>query len=304
MPGIIVPILVVLIAGSFAVLIYRLRQNRIQKELYGRLEVKLGLTPQEARERVEEAAEKSSVVVSEAAGLWRPAQWYSGQFTKGGLYSPYASPLYLAGKLFLVIVMALVPALVLGPSEWGPPERKILYVVGLVMTWFVPDLFLAIHIREWRLGLIRGLPEWLDLHATMVEGGMGFDAALARIVEETQDSKEPIYRELRLVQKEMLMGSDRLSALRRMGARTRLEELEQVVAALVQADRLGAGIISALRAQADMTRNKVWERARENAEKLSTKMLFPIFLGILPMFYVLTLWPLVLRVLDIFRGME
>jgi tight adherence protein C len=112
---------------------------------------------------------------------------------------------------------------------------------------------------------------------------------------ETEESREPIFQEIGMVHREILMGAPRATALRRMADRTRVEEIDQVVVALTHAERLGAGIANALRPQADMIRNRVWEEARARAERLGTKLLFPIFMGSLPFFFVLVVLPLVLR---------
>jgi len=60
------------------------------------------------------------------------------------------------------------------------------------------------------------------------------------------------------------------------------------------------GIVDTLRAQADMMRNKVWEEARERAQKLPVKMLFPMVVGILPSIFLVTVAPSFLKLLGIF----
>ncbi len=294
----------VFLGGAGALLAWRIVAARRQRFLAGRLGIDLAAPALEARRAAGETIEASAGVLSHAAGLSPLGRMYASFLQRAGVPYPRAATIYLAAKLVGVLGVAAAEALVLGPGFWAGGGRLWLFLLSCAGAWFVPDLFLYMHVVDRRNKLRKGLPVWLDLHTTLVEGGMGFDAALARIVSETERSKDPIFRELARTQKELLVGSDRAGALRRMAERIRIEEFEQVVAALVQADRIGAGIVSALRAQGDMIRNKIWEEARAKAEKLPTKLLFPIFLGIMPMFVVLVMLPLALRIVLTIKGIR
>jgi tight adherence protein C len=288
-----------LFACSGVIFVYGYIKGRRTYALARRLDIDLappGL-PGTSEESISETADQ----LVQAAGLRRLRSSYAPLLVRAGVYFPGAPRWFLAGKVF-----ALAAALPFMALVFPAPDSALGYLLRVVgggaVVWFLPDLILRSIADERRARLMRGLPEWLDLHTTLVEGGMGFDAALVRITSETQVSKEPIFQELSFVQKEITMGSDRLVALRRMAQRTQVEELDQVVAALVQADRLGAGIAIALRAQSDMLRNKIWEDARTRAEKLPTKLLFPIVIGFLPMFFALVVFPMLLRIISTLKG--
>lgn len=289
-----------LFASSGLIFLYSFMRGRRAYALARRLDIDLEPPPGSQGSSEESISETAGQVV-QAAGLRRLRHAYAPLLVRAGAYFPGASLWFLAGKVFALAATLPFLALVF-PLQDSGLGFFLRVLGGAAVIWILPDLVLRSIAQDRKDRLMRGLPEWLDLHTTLVEGGMGFDAALLRITSETQLSKEPIFQELAFVQKDINMGADRLVALRRMSSRTQVEELDQVVAALVQADRLGAGIAIALRAQSDMLRNKIWEDARTRAEKLPTKLLFPIVVGFLPMFFALVVFPMALRVITTLRG--
>jgi len=293
--------LLALLVGGFLLGGYFLRQRRRD-----RFQARLGTAPPPRSERGRgdpgEEWGRSAVALTEAVGLARFGGLYGPLLRRAGVTSPWAGFLYSGAKLLAMAGVLPAWTLLSDPGSWLQPGRIGLFAGSILATFLLPDAFLWGQVLERRMKLQHGLPGWLDLHTTLVEAGLGFDAALARIAMETASSKEPIYKELGIVHREILLGSDRVSALRRMAARIRVEEIDQVVSSLAHADRLGAGIVIALRPQADMIRNRIWEEARTKAEKLGTKLLFPIFMGSLPLFFVLIMLPLVLRLVSGLKG--
>ena len=279
---------------------FLLRQRRLER-LRSRLMP--AAPPEPPRMATQEEIGPSAVELTDAAGLTTLGRIYAPLLSRAGVYSPWAGSLYTAAKMASVCILFLTWMWLSDPSTWSGSNLGF-FAGSILATGFLPDLFLWAHIRERRAKLQLGLPDWLDLHTTLVEGGMSFDAALARIVTETEGTKEPIFKEIGMVHREILMGTSRATALRRMADRTRVDEIDQVVTALVNADRLGAGIVNALRPQADMIRNRIWEEARTRAERLGTKLLFPIFVGSLPVFFVLIVLPLILRLIATIKGIQ
>ena len=90
--------------------------------------------------------------------------------------------------------------------------------------------------------------------------------------------------------------------LRNLGARSGVEDLKQVVTALVHGDSQGIGVSQVLRAQAKHVRLRRKQRAEEKAMKGPIKILFPLLFGIFPAIFVLILGPALLRLMDAFSG--
>jgi tight adherence protein C len=106
-----------------------------------------------------------------------------------------------------------------------------------------------------------------------------------------------ISEELAIVNLELKAGKRRAEALRNLADRTAVEDLKKLVAVLIQADRFGTGIAQSLRAHADYMRVQARQIAEEKAAKLGVKLVFPIFFCILPSLFVVTVGPVVMKIM-------
>ncbi len=134
------------------------------------------------------------------------------------------------------------------------------------------------------------LPISLELLATLSEAGLGFDAALARVLDSVAEER-PLAREFRTYQSDLLAGRTRVEALRRLAHRLEVSAVTILVSALVQAEQMGSGIAQALRRQADDLRERRRERANAFAMALPIKRMFPLVICFMPGIFVWTLGP-------------
>ena len=89
-------------------------------------------------------------------------------------------------------------------------------------------------------------------------------------------------------------------ALRQMVDRTGLPEMRSLVSTLDQAIRFGTSITSTLRSYSDEMRETRLQRAQEEAAKVGVKMLIPIAVCMLPAILVITIAPIVLKLMGNF----
>ena len=134
------------------------------------------------------------------------------------------------------------------------------------------------------------LPISLELLATLSEAGLGFDAALSRVLDSVMEDR-PLAREFRTYQSDLLAGRTRVESLRRLARRLEVSSVTILVSALVQAEQLGSGIAQALRRQADDLRDRRRERANAFAMALPIKRMFPLVVCFMPGIFVWTLGP-------------
>ncbi len=178
----------------------------------------------------------------------------------------------------------------------------ILFAVVLVIVlgtigFLLPDFWLGGKVRQRRRNLLRALPDAIDLLSISVEAGLGFDAALGRLVEKTQN--ELAYEFGRVIA-EMRIGVARREALRALAERTGIQELGIFVTAIIQAEQLGASITSVLHVQSNEMRVRRRQRAEVLAHQAPIKMLFPMAFLIFPPMFVVILGPSIPTVAHIF----
>jgi tight adherence protein C len=160
----------------------------------------------------------------------------------------------------------------------------------MIMLSCVPWLIVRKSRRE-RVELVeQDLPLALELLSTLSEAGLGFDAALARILK-TRLAGRPLAEEFRNFQSDLLAGRPRTESLRRFSSRLDVPSISVFTSAMVQAEQLGMGIARVLRLQADDVRARRRERAIAFANALPTKRVIPLVVCFLPGLFVWTLGP-------------
>src|SRR5919197_3235125 len=161
--------------------------------------------------------------------------------------------------------------------------------IGAGMGWFGPDLLLRSKTAARQRAIQKALPDALDLLVISVEAGLGFDAALQRMVEKKDN---PLTREFARVLAEMRVGRSRRDALKDMVARTQVPDLNNFVGAILQAEQLGVSVTKVLTVQAEQMRTIRRQRAEEKAAQLQLKLIFPLAIFIFPALCVVIMGPI------------
>lgn len=162
-------------------------------------------------------------------------------------------------------------------------------VGGAVLGFLAPEFYLRQLIGARQKEIQRSMPDALDLLSISVEAGLGFDAAIARLC---QKSDNALSRELARMLQEMRVGRPRREALKEVIARTEVPDLANFISAVIQADQLGVSVTQVLAVQADQMRTLRRQRAEEQAAQAPLKMLFPMLLFIFPALCVVILGPI------------
>jgi tight adherence protein C len=186
--------------------------------------------------------------------------------------------LVLGGVLFFLMTIS-------GETGWA-------FVFGSVgggFGWFGPDLLLRSKTQARQKQIQRALPDALDLLVISVEAGLGFDAAIQRLVEKRDDA---LATEFARVLAEMRVGRSRRDALRDMVLRTQVSDLNNFVGAILQAEQLGVSVTKVLTVQAEQMRVIRRQRAEEKAAQLQLKMIFPLAIFIFPAICVVIMGPI------------
>jgi tight adherence protein C len=227
---------------------------------------KKNLTPQQR----ESATEKNRrrLLLAGSPNRWTQSDWLGVK-----LFSA------LAGAGIGVVLVALMDATLMPLG----------ILIGGGLGFLLPELWLSRQISVRQKRIMKALPDALDLLVISVEAGLGFDAAMARVV---QKSDNALSHELARVMAEMRVGRPRREALKDMVNRTQVADLSQFVSALIQAEQLGVSVSQVLTVQADQMRVLRRQRAEAEAQQAPLKMLFPMLIFIFPALCLMILGPL------------
>ena len=215
------------------------------------------------------------------------------RFMNAGYRNATAPMLFFATKTVLTFALPglffLYGAMI--ETNLKPHVFLALMVFLAAIGYFLPNVLLAHRIRNRKREIFENFPDAIDLMTVCVEAGLGLDAALARVGEEISLKSPIMGEELHLVNLELRAGNTRDKALRNLALRTGVEEVDMLVAMLVQSDRFGTSVADALRVHSDTLRTKRRLRAEEAAAKIPLKLLFPLIFCIFPSMLLVLLGP-------------
>jgi tight adherence protein C len=161
--------------------------------------------------------------------------------------------------------------------------------IGVAFGWFGPELLLRSKTKARQKRIQRALPDALDLLVITVEAGLGFDAAIQRLVEKRDDA---LSSEFARMLAEMRVGRSRRDALKDLVLRTQVSDLNNFVGAILQAEQLGVSVTKVLTVQAEQMRVVRRQRAEEKAAQLQLKLIFPLAIFIFPALCVVIMGPI------------
>jgi tight adherence protein C len=212
----------------------------------------------------------------------------------------------LVGVKLMFCVFMFVFAFMAKDHVTDNPVLRIVFLVAATgLGYYAPSFYVESLVKKRQSCLRLSLPDALDMLVVAVEAGLGLDQALQYVSREIEASHPELSEELSLVGLEMRAGKRRSESLRNLADRTGEEELRRLVAILIQTDRFGTSMGESLRTHSDFMRLRRKQEAEERAAKVGVKLVFPIFLFILPSMMLVAAGPALLRVFrDLFPMMQ
>ena len=211
---------------------------------------------------------------------------------------------------FVVIFARLVLPLVFGTTmivgvyvlgwfdDWGALKRYGIVAGSLIGSYKAPDFFLKNKIDKRSAAIRKGLPDALDLLVICAEAGLTVDAAFSRVAKELGKAYPELGDEFALTSIELGFLTDRRSAFENLANRIDLDAIRGVVTTMIQTEKYGTPLASALRVLSAEFRHERMMRAEEKAARLPAIMTVPLILFILPTLFIVILGPASCRISD------
>ncbi len=179
-----------------------------------------------------------------------------------------------------------------------PPNLRIsVAMIGLIAGFYAPIVVVKNMVSKRQQSIKKAWSDALDLLLICVEAGMALEPAMQRVAKEIGSQSVPLAEEMQLTVAELSYLPDRRKALDNLAKRTNLETVKSVVTSLIQSDRYGTPLGSALRVLAQENRNDRMADAEKKAAALSPKLTVPMILFFLPVIFVVILGPSIIMVL-------
>lgn len=222
--------------------------------------------------------------------------------SQAGIRSKDAVVMLLFARLVMPFVFGAIAAfLIFGMGmlpDYSTPIRAAAVMGGVLLGYKAPDIFVT-NLKTKRTDAIRkGLPDALDLLVICAEAGLTVDAAFNRVSKELGKGFPELADEFALTAIELGFLQERRQAYENLAQRVDLESLRGVVTTLVQTEKYGTPLASALRVLSAEFRNERMMRAEEKAARLPAIMTVPLIMFILPVLFIVILGPAACSISD------
>ena len=215
------------------------------------------------------------------------------RFMNAGWRSPAAATLYFAAKTVLALLFPTILAVIL--SQFAPNFDGMQFMLALLgmaaFAYYIPNFALERIARRRQRDIFETIPDALDLLTVCVEAGLSLERALVKVAGEIHVKSLVLAQELQLVLMEMRAGFTKERALRNFALRSGVEDVDTLVAMMIQSERFGTSMGTSLRVHSDNLRSKRRLLAEEAAAKIALKLLFPLIFFIFPILLVVLVGP-------------
>jgi tight adherence protein C len=215
------------------------------------------------------------------------------RFMNAGWRGASAPSLYFAAKTLLALALPALVAL-LTASAWSGALQTaflLLLLVAASIGYYLPNVVLSNKAASRRREIFETFPDALDLLTVCVEAGLSLERALGKVAGEIHIKSVALAEELQLVLMELRSGFSKEKALRNLALRSGVEDVDTLVAMLIQSERFGTSMGDSLRVHSDNLRGKRSMAAEEEAAKIALKLLFPLIFCIFPTLMLVLIGP-------------
>lgn len=189
-------------------------------------------------------------------------------------------------RIAIIVALFLVPFFLLTNPT---------FVFFAAIIFFTPDMLIYNKSLKHQQDVQISLPQTIDLLGLCVSAGLTFTTALSRVGVMQGGA---MGAELSRLTREVRLGQTPAQAFMAMADRTGRSEINRLVTALNQVEKLGAPISLVLNEQGKEFREIRRAKSREDAQKVPIKILGPIMLCFLPALMIVVVAPAMIGILS------
>jgi tight adherence protein C len=304
--------LAVLVALYAATTVRNPMAKRVKALNERREQLKLGITASTSKRRAKlstrnEATDRMRSALSSLKVL-QDSQLKQAQIKllQAGIRSKDAAVAVIFARMVLPIVLGGIAIIGVYGLGWFPSKGPLFHYVvvagALVLSYKGPDIWLSNSITKRSAEIRKGLPDALDLLVICAEAGLTVDAAFNRVSRELGKAFPELGDEFMLTAIELGFLTERRQAFENLATRVALDQVRGVVTTMIQTEKYGTPLASALRVLSAEFRNERMMRAEEKAARLPAIMTVPLILFILPVLFIVILGPAACSISDAMSG--
>lgn len=167
--------------------------------------------------------------------------------------------------------------------------KPTLCILSTAAAAFAPFALVSFKASRRKRAIEAELPTTLDMLAASVEAGLTFERSI-RIVSSRREG--PLSEELIQADRDVsMLGFSRSQALKRMAQRCGSEEISLFASSVIASSSSGAPLAKMLKGLAQAARKRRFQKMEAEANKIPTKMVFPLAFLIMPSTFLVAIAP-------------
>lgn len=199
---------------------------------------------------------------------------------------------------FVLGLLAFIYLFIMHATHMQTMQKVLVVVGGFVAGYYAPNLYIKNAAAKRQGAIMQVFPDALDLLLICVEAGMSIEAAIQKVAQEVGSSSIELAEEFSLLTAELSYLPDRRMAYEGLARRTNNPGIKAVTTAMIQAERYGTPLGTALRVMAKENRDMRLAHAEKKAGQLPAKLTVPMIFFFLPALFLVIMGPAVIRVQD------
>jgi tight adherence protein C len=302
--------LAVFIAIYAAVTVRDPMSKRVKALSERREQLKAGITATTAKKRAKlvrktETTDKMRHLLSKMQVLQEDQIKAAQQkLAQAGIRRKELAVVVIFSRLVLPIILGGGAALWLygfgGLADWTPFKRFGVFAALTIAGYKAADFYVGNLVTKRTDAIRKGLPDALDLLVICAEAGLTVDTAFNRVAKELGRGYPELGDEFALTAIELGFLTERRMAFENLAYRVNLGSVKGVVTTMIQTEKYGTPLASALRVLSAEFRNERMMRAEEKAARLPAIMTIPLIMFILPTLFIVILGPAACSIGDAF----
>ena len=197
----------------------------------------------------------------------------------------------------IVTILALIYLFVIGNVQYPPIVRFGIALGAGYIGFYLPNMFISNLVSRRQQSITQSFPDALDMLLICVQAGMSIEAAFGKVSKEVVSQSLELAEEFSLTTAELSYLSDRRQAFDNLGKRTGIAGIKSVATALIQSERYGTPVGTALRVMAKENRDARMSEAEKKAAALPPKLTVPMIIFFLPVLFVVILGPAAIQIM-------
>ncbi|MGP0104888.1 type II secretion system F family protein [Rhodoblastus sp.] len=241
------------------------------------------------------------IVEKYSLSKWLGTDHAKMQLTMAGYRGAQAEVGFLFFRLVTPMASIVVSALyvfLIYPNDWSLMVRIGIIVIAAWAGLKAPEVYLGNTIKKRQLNMRRAFPDALDLLLICVQAGMSVEQAFRRVSQEIGARSVPLAEEFALTTAELSYLLDRRIAYENFHMRTGLEAARSISTSLIQAEKYGTPLGTALRVVAQEARDQRMMEAEKKAAALPPKLTVPMMIFFLPVLFIVIMTPVGIQVMN------